>query len=79
MYSCFNKALRRIREVRDHCKKIADSYFNNLEEFVKKKMGKLTSEQSELIVEMDRVNNIIGELKLLLNKLDNNKVFLQSA
>lgn len=42
-------------------------------------MGKLTSEQSELIVEMDRVNNIIGQLKLLLNKLDNNRVFLQSA
>jgi hypothetical protein len=28
---------------------------------------------------MDRVNNIIGELKLLLNKLDTNKVFLHSA
>lgn len=42
-------------------------------------MGKLTSEQSELIVEMDRVSNIIAELKLLLNKLDNNRAFLQSA
>jgi predicted RND superfamily exporter protein len=65
--------------VREHCRKIADSYFGNLEEFIKKRMGKLTSEQSELIVEMDRVSNIIAELKLLLNKLDNNRAFLQSA
>ena len=42
-------------------------------------MSKLTSEQSELIVEMDRVSNIIAELKLLLNRLDNNRAFLQSA
>lgn len=28
---------------------------------------------------MDRVTNIIAELRLLLNKLDNNKAFLQSA
>jgi hypothetical protein len=68
-----------VREVREHCRKIADSYFGNLEEFIKKRMGKLTSEQSELIVEMDRVSNIVAELKLLLNKLDNNRAFLQSA
>lgn len=28
---------------------------------------------------MDRVNNIIAELKLLMNKLDNNRSFLASA
>lgn len=72
-------ALRRVKEIREQCKKISDSYFNNLEDFIKKKIGKLTSEQSELIVEMDRVNNIIAELRLLLNKLDNNRAFLQSA
>lgn len=68
-----------MKEIREQCKKISDSYFNNLEDFIKKKIGKLTSEQSELIVEMDRVNNIIAELRLLLNKLDNNRAFLQSA
>ena len=42
-------------------------------------MNKITSEQSDLILEMDRVNNIMAELRLLLNKLDNNKSFLASA
>ena len=28
---------------------------------------------------MDRVSNIIAELKLLLNKIDNNKSFLMTA
>ena len=42
-------------------------------------MNKLTSEESELIVEVNRVNNIIAELKLLLNKLENNRSFLNSA
>jgi hypothetical protein len=42
-------------------------------------MAKITSEQSDLIVEMDRVNNIMAELRLLLNKLENNKTFLNSA
>ena len=65
--------------MRDHCRKIADSYFGNLEDFLKKKMGKITSEQSDLIVEMDRVSNIVAELRLLLNKIDNNKSFLSSA
>jgi hypothetical protein len=37
-------ALRRVKEIRDHCRKISDSYFSNLEEFIKKKMGKITSE-----------------------------------
>lgn len=79
MYNWHYSALRRVREVRDHCKKIADSYFTNLEEFIRKKMGKITAEQSDLLGEMDRVNNIIAELKLLLNKVDNNKTFLSSA
>jgi hypothetical protein len=42
-------------------------------------MNKLTAEESELIVEVNRVNNIIAELKLLLNKLENNRSFLNSA
>lgn len=50
-----------------------------MEEFIKKKMNKLTAEESELIVEVNRVNNIIAELKLLLNKLENNRSFLNSA
>lgn len=58
-----------MKEVRDQCRKLLDSYFLNLEEFIKKKMNKLTAEESELIVEVNRVNNIIAELKLLLNKL----------
>ncbi len=28
---------------------------------------------------MDKVNNIVAELKLLMNKLENNKSFLNSA
>jgi hypothetical protein len=68
-----------VKEVRDQCRKLLDSYFLNLEEFIKKKMNKLTAEESELIAEVNRVNNIIAELKLLLNKLDNNRSFLNSA
>lgn len=68
-----------MKEVRDQCRKLLDSYFLNLEEFIKKKMNKLTAEESELIAEVNRVNNIIAELKLLLNKLDNNRSFLNSA
>jgi len=68
-----------VKEVRDQCRKLIDSYFLNLEEFIKKKMNKLTAEESELIVEVNRVNNIIAELKLLLNKLENNRSFLNSA
>lgn len=68
-----------MKEVRDQCRKLIDSYFLNLEEFIKKKMNKLTAEESELIVEVNRVNNIIAELKLLLNKLENNRSFLNSA
>lgn len=68
-----------MKEVRDQCRKLLDSYFLNLEEFIKKKMNKLTAEESELIVEVNRVNNIIAELKLLLNKLENNRSFLNSA
>jgi hypothetical protein len=68
-----------VKEVRDQCRKLLDSYFLNLEDFIKKKMNKLTAEESELIVEVNRVNNIIAELKLLLNKLENNRSFLNSA
>jgi hypothetical protein len=35
-----------VKEMREQCRRIAESYFNNLEEFIKKKMGKVTSEQS---------------------------------
>ena len=42
-------------------------------------MGKITADQSDLLVEMDRVNNIIAELKLLMNKLDSSKAFLSTA
>jgi hypothetical protein len=42
-------------------------------------MSKITSEQSDLIIEMDRVNNIVQELKLLLNKIDSHKAFLATA
>lgn len=72
-------AIRKVKEVRDQCRKLLDSYFLNLEDFIKKKMNKLTAEESELIVEVNRVNNIIAELKLLLNKLENNRSFLNSA
>jgi hypothetical protein len=68
-----------VREIREQCKKISESYFNNLEDFIKKKMNKITSEQSDLIVEMDRVNNIIAELKMLLNKMENTRSFLTTA
>jgi hypothetical protein len=46
--------------VREQCKKLSDSYFNNLEDFIRKKMSRITSEQSDLLVEMDRVSNIIA-------------------
>ncbi len=42
-------------------------------------MSKITAEQSDLIMQMDKVNNIVAELKLLMNKLENNKSFLNSA
>lgn len=42
-------------------------------------MARVTSEQSDLIGEMDRVSNIVAELKLLMNKLENGKYFLNSA
>jgi len=79
MYALGYEALRRVREVREQCKKLSDSYFNNLEDFTRKKMSRITSEQSDLLVEMDRVSNIIAELRLLLNKIDNHKSFLITA
>ena len=45
-----NVALKRVREVRDQCKKLSDSYFANLEDFIRKKMAKITSEQSDLLL-----------------------------
>lgn len=46
-----------------------ETYFNNLEEFVRKKMTKIMSEQSDLFLELDKVNNIVAELRLFSNKL----------
>ena len=48
---------------------LSDVYFSNLEDYIRKKMARVTSEQSDLIAEMDRVSNIVAELKLLMNKL----------
>ena len=45
-----NIALKRVREVREQCKKLSDSYFSNLEDFIRKKMVKITSEQSDLLL-----------------------------
>ena len=42
-------------------------------------MSRITSEQSDLLMEMDRVSNIVAELKLLLNKMENHKSFLATA
>ena len=42
-------------------------------------MNRVTSEQSDLLGEMDRVSNIVTELKMLLSKLENNRQFLNSA
>jgi hypothetical protein len=39
----------------------------------------LISEQSNLFQELDKANNIVNELKLLVNMLDNSRDFISSA
>lgn len=56
----FENTLFKIREVKDTSKRIVQSYFNSLEEAVKKKMVGLMSEQSDLFQELDKSNNIIN-------------------
>ena len=68
-----------MRDVREQCRKISDSYFQNLEEFIRKKMNRVTSEQSDVQAEMDRVSNIMAELRLLLGKIESHKSFLLTA
>ena len=42
-------------------------------------MMTLMSEQSDLFQELDKANNIVNELKLLVHRLDNTREFLSSA
>ena len=42
-------------------------------------MMNLMSEQSDLFQELDKANNIVNELKLLVHRLDNPRDFLNSA
>ena len=37
------------------------------------------SEQSDLFQELDKANNIVNELKLLVHRLDNSRDFISSA
>ncbi len=64
-----SKAIKKIRETRDHCRKIMDSYFHNLEDYVRKRMEKMLSDQSDLFRELDKVTTIVSELKMLCNRL----------
>lgn len=75
----FENTLYKIREMKENSKRIVDSYYISLEESVKKKMVGLMSEQSDLFQELDKANNIINELKLLVHRLDNSRDFISSA
>lgn len=44
----FENTLYKIRKMKENSKRIVDSYYISLEEFVKKKMVGLMSEQSDL-------------------------------
>ena len=39
----------------------------------------LMSDQSDLFQELDKTNNIVNELKLLVHRLDSSKEFISSA
>ena len=69
----FENSLIRIRELKELSRRIIDSYFTGLEDLVRKKMTGLMSEQSDFFQELDRSNNIINELKLLVHRLDNSR------
>lgn len=45
----------------------------SLEDHVRKRMVNLMSEQSDLFQELDKANNIVNELKLLVYRLDNSR------
>jgi hypothetical protein len=69
----FENTLSNIRDMKDTVRRIVDSYFASLEEMVKKKMVGLMSEQSDLFQELEKANNIVNELKLLVHRLENSK------
>ena len=45
----FESSMKKIRETRDHSRKVLDSYFHNLEDYVRKRMEMMLSEQSDLV------------------------------
>ena len=56
-----------------------DYYFHNLEDYVRKRMEKMLSDQSDLFRELDKVTTIVSELKMLCNRLENPKSFITNA
>jgi len=56
-----------------------DSYFHNLEDYVRKRMEKMLSDQSDLFRELDKVTTIVSELKMLCNRLENPKTFIPNS